>query len=76
MDSIDGATGDVIWVLFIIIFASIMISGMVLSILAESVSCVFVFYLFDRKFRDLGFQAHNMPDDINRALGAAQMGAR
>lgn len=56
--------------------ASIMISGMIYSILVESVSAVFIFYCFDRRFKELGYQSHNMPVEINQALGNAEYEAR
>jgi hypothetical protein len=49
-----------------------MISGMIYSILVESVSSVFIFYCFDRRFKELGYPCHNMPPEINRELGNAE----
>jgi hypothetical protein len=58
-------------VVLMIILGSILLSGMVFSILVESVSSVFVFYCFDKRFRELGFESHNMPAEINDALNIA-----
>ena len=60
---------DVGWVIILVAFGSIMISGMIFSILVESVSSVFIFYCFDRRFKELGYPCHNMPNEINRELG-------
>jgi hypothetical protein len=49
-----------------------MISAMIYSILVESVSSVFIFYCFDRRFRELGYPCHNMPQEINKELGNAE----
>lgn len=62
---------DAALVIVIVGFASIMISGMIYSVLVESVSSVFIFYLFDRRFKELGYQSHNMPAEINHELGNA-----
>lgn len=35
-------------------------------------SSVFIFYCFDRRFRELGYPCHNMPAEINRELGIAE----
>ena len=58
-------------VVLMIILSSILLSGMIFSILVESVSSVFVFYCFDKRFRELGFESHNMPAEINDALNVA-----
>jgi hypothetical protein len=58
-------------VILIVALASIMISGMIFSVLVESVSSVFVFYCFDRRFKELGYSCHNMPAEINQELGNA-----
>lgn len=63
---------DVGLVIIIVALASIMISGMIYSILVESVSSVFIFYCFDRRFKELGYASHNMPNEINRELGIAE----
>jgi hypothetical protein len=66
---LDNSTkNDAGMVMVIVAFTSIMVSGMVFSILVESVSSVFIFYCFDRRFRELGLESHNMPDDISHAL--------
>ena len=45
-----------------------MVSSLVLSILVEAMSAVFIFYCFDTKFRELGYGGHNMPHEIIAAL--------
>lgn len=47
----DKTKDDAALVILIVALASIMISGMIFSILVESVSSVFIFYLFDRRFK-------------------------
>lgn len=66
-----GDSDDAGWVIAVVTLASIMISGMIYSVLVESVSSVFIFYCFDKRFRDLGFETHNMPLEINQALEEA-----
>lgn len=68
----DKTKDDAGWVIALVAFGSIMISGMVYSVLVESVSSVFIFYCFDRRFRELGYPCHNMPAEINRELGNAE----
>jgi hypothetical protein len=70
----DSTKNDVGWVLAIVAFGSVMISGMILSILVESVSSVFIFYCFDKRFKELGYATHNMPQEINTEL--ANSGAK
>lgn len=57
----DKTKDDTAWVILLVAFGSIMISGMIYSVLVESVSSVFIFYCFDRRFKDLGYPCHNMP---------------
>lgn len=57
----DQTKDDAPLVILIVALASIMISGMIFSVLVESVSSVFVFYCFDRRFKELGYSSHNMP---------------
>jgi hypothetical protein len=71
VDSYPEGADSVGTALLIIIFASIMLSGMIYSILVESVSSVFIFYCFDRRFKELGYESHNMPNEIQVALGNA-----
>ena len=71
IDSYTDGADSVGTALLVIIFASIMLSGMIYSVLVESVSSVFIFYCFDRRFKQLGYQSHNMPNEINVALGNA-----
>lgn len=71
----DKTKDDAGLVILIVALASIMISGMIYSILVESVSSVFIFYLFDRRFKELGYSSHNMPAEINRELGNAEQEA-
>lgn len=61
----EDTKNDAGWVIMLVIIGSIMVSGMVYSVLVESVSSVFIFYCFDKRFRDLGYQCHNMPPEIN-----------
>lgn len=71
----DKTKDDAGLVILIVALASIMISGMIYSILVESVSSVFIFYLFDRRFKELGYSSHNMPAEINQELGNAEQEA-
>lgn len=41
----------------IIIFASLLIGGLMLGLLGEALSCVFIFYCLDQKFQAMGYQA-------------------
>jgi hypothetical protein len=68
----ESTKNDAGWVIALVAFGSIMISGMIYSILVESVSSVFIFYCFDRRFKELGYPCHNMPPEINRELGNAE----
>lgn len=67
---VSNESSDVIAMIMVIsILGSIMISSIVFSVLVEAVSSVFIFYCFDVKFKELGFASHNMPAEINEALG-------
>lgn len=62
----DGITNDDISSsMLLIVFGSLMISIIILAVLVESVSAVYIFYCFDYKFKELGYGGHNMPEDIN-----------
>ena len=60
--------GDLTEVMIITVLGSIMVSSLVLSVLVEAMSAVFIFYCFDVRFRELGYGGHNMPPEIIDAL--------
>jgi len=64
---LDG--NDMAMIMVICIFGSIFVSTMLFSVLIEAISSVFIFYCFDVKFKELGYSSHNMPPEINQALG-------
>lgn len=71
----DKTADDAPLVILLVALASIMLSGMIYSILVESVSSVFVFYCFDRRFKELGFSSHNMPAEIYQEIGGIEQEA-
>ena len=68
---VSNESADVIAMIMVIsVLGAIMISSIVFSVLVEAVSSVFVFYCLDAKFKELGFDSHNMPAEISEALGS------
>ena len=52
-----------------IFFLSIMVSGLIISIIDSALNCVFIFYCFDKKFRSMGISVPNSPPAIRNFLG-------
>lgn len=51
-----------------ILFASLLIGGLVLGLLSEALNCVFIFYCFDLKFQAMGFNVSNQVQPEMRKL--------
>lgn len=47
-----------------IFFMSILIAGLIITMIGEAMSCVFIFYCFDKKFRSMGIVVPNSPPAI------------
>ena len=47
-----------------IFFLSLMIASMIISMVGEALSCVFIFYCFDKKFKSMGIYVPNTPSTI------------
>lgn len=45
-----------------------MIAGLIISMIGEALSCVFIFYCFDKKFRDMGIIVPNCPPAVRSFL--------
>lgn len=44
-----------------------MVAILFLSVLSEALSCVYIFYCFDRKFDQMGFPiANQVPDSVKK----------
>ena len=69
LDSKHLSSDVMTWLMIITVLGSIMISSLVFSVLVEAVSSVFIFYCFDVRFKELGYNSNNMPQEINEALG-------
>lgn len=50
------------------------ISSVILGVLYEILSAIYIFYCFDRKFRAQGIRAGNIPPEIGRLLDGANDG--
>lgn len=50
-----------IWGGIIIFLLSIVISSIVIGMMIQALSCIYVFYCFDQKFRGMGIQVNNVP---------------
>lgn len=53
-----------IWGAVIILLLGTLISSVILGMLSEVLSSVFIFYCFDCKFRALGLLVHNIPPEM------------
>lgn len=51
-----------------IFFLSILMSGIIISMVPEVLSCVFIFYCFDKKFKSMGIFVPNSPPAIQEFL--------
>jgi uncharacterized membrane protein HdeD (DUF308 family) len=65
LNSKNLSSNDLALLMIICIFGSIFVSTMLFSVLIEAISSVFIFYCFDVKFRELGYNSNNMPTEIN-----------
>jgi hypothetical protein len=58
----------------ILLLASI-VSSVIIGMLDEALSCIFIFYCFDKKFHEMGLTVNNIPEEIktlfNQESGAA-----
>jgi hypothetical protein len=51
-----------------IFFLSILVSGGIVTLIGEALSCVFIFFCFDRKFKNLGIIIPNSPPAVHDFL--------
>lgn len=58
-----------ILVIVMVGLSSVKLSIIIYAVLVESISSVFIYYLFDTRFKQLGIPCHNMPIEIIRELG-------
>lgn len=58
------AINHAVWVGIIILLISIFISSVIVGIIKQILSSIFIFYAFDKKFKSLGFQVDNLPQEI------------
>ena len=53
-----------IWAGVIILLLASIISSVIIGMLDEALSAIFIFYCFDKKFREMGMQVNNVPEEI------------
>lgn len=53
-----------IWGGVIILLLASIISSVIIGMLDEALSCIFIFYCFDKKFHEMGIQVNNVPEEI------------
>lgn len=53
-----------IWGAVIILLLASIISSVIIGMLDEALSCIFIFYCFDKKFHEMGIQVNNVPEEI------------
>lgn len=62
---------DMIWAFILILLLGTLISSVILGMLSEVLSCVFIFYCFDCKFRALGMEVNNIPPQMKEIFDQA-----
>jgi len=50
-----------IWGGIIIMLLSIVISSVIIGLLNQALHCIYIFYCFDKKFKDMGINVKNIP---------------
>ena len=66
-----AATGDqrveeIAFTAVAVFFLSVLIASLIISLIGEALSCVFIFYCFDKKFRSIGIHVSNTPEAIQQ----------
>ena len=57
-------TEEVAYTAIAVFFLSVLIASLIISLIGEALSCVFIFYCFDKKFRGMGIHIPNTPAAI------------
>ena len=70
-DGTDFASTYAIWGAIIIFFLALLLSEVILGMLEEVLSSIFIFYCFDQKFRKMGIPVHNIPREIKQIMDEA-----
>lgn len=65
----DTPTPEANYAAIMIFFLSILVSCVIIGMLGEALSCVFIFYCFDRKFARMGIRVPNCPEAIRNFHG-------
>ena len=55
-----------IWTGVIILLLASIISSVIIGMLDEALSSIFIFYCFDKKFHEMGMQVNNVPEEIKQ----------
>ena len=50
----------------LVFYISAFIASLIISMVGEALSCVFIFYCFDNKFRSMGIEIVNTPAAIRQ----------
>lgn len=53
-----------IWGAIIIALLAMLVSSVIVGMINQSLSCIYIFYCFDNKFKSLGIVANNIPKEI------------
>ena len=60
----DSSVQEASYVAIVVFFLSILLSSAIIGMIGEALSCVFIFYCFDRKFTKMGISIPNSPATI------------
>lgn len=60
-----------IWGAIIIALLAMVISSVIVGMINQALSCIFIFYCFDAKFRAMGIVAENIPVEIKEIFDRA-----
>lgn len=53
-----------IWTGVIILLLASIVSSVIIGMLDEALSSIFIFYCFDKKFNEMGMKVNNVPEEI------------
>ena len=63
-DSVNATNNERAFAAAVILFLCLVVGVLIISMIGEALSCVFIFYCFDKKFRSLGIYVPNTPETL------------
>lgn len=59
--TVESDVNAAIWGGVLILLLASIVSSVIIGMLDEALSCIFIFYCFDKKFHEMGISVNNVP---------------